>query len=224
MSDAIRLLVVEDQPIMRRGLVTVLALEPGFRVVGEAERGEQAVTRARELHPDVVLMDIQLPGMDGVEATRHIVDEGTGRVLILTTFDTEDNVLDAIGAGAAGYVLKDVDAEELCDVIRKVAHGEVFVQPAVAVKYLRRLASVPSASVPDDTEASDLSPREMDVLRLLAQGKSNREIATSLYISENTVKNHVNSILSKLRVSNRTSAAWKARRLFDTGSSSHGTT
>ena len=222
MADAIRLLVVEDQPIMRHGLVTVLALEPGFQVVGEAERGEQAVIRARELHPDVVLMDIQLPGMDGVEATRQIVEEGTGRVLVLTTFDTEDNVLDAIGAGAAGYVLKDVEAEELCNVIRKVAHGEAFVQPAVAVKYLRRLAGVPTTTG-EDTERSDLSRREVEVLRLLAQGKSNREIATSLYISESTVKNHVNSILSKLRVANRTSAAWKARHLFDTGSSSHGT-
>ena len=218
MPDAIRLLVVEDQPIMRHGLVTVLELEPGFQVVGEAERGDQAVARARELHPDVVLMDIQLPEMDGVEATRRIVAEGTGRVLILTTFDTEDNVLDAIGAGAAGYVLKDVEAEALCSIIRKVAHGEAFVQPAVAVKYLRRLAGASASTVREDPETSDLSPREMDVLHLLAQGKSNREIATSLYISESTVKNHVNSILSKLRVSNRTSAAWKARHLFDTGS------
>lgn len=200
---------------MRRGLVTVLELEPGFQVVGEADRGDLAVVRARELHPDVVLMDIQLPGMDGVEATRQVVREGSARVLVLTTFDTEDNVLDAVGAGAAGYVLKDVEAEELCAVVRKVAGGELFVQPGVAAKYLRRLAGAPSAAPRDEATASDLSPREMEVLQLLAEGKSNREIAMSLYLSENTVKNHVNSILSKLRVSNRTSAAWKARKLFD---------
>jgi len=214
----IRLLVVEDQPIMRRGLVTVLDLEPGFHVVGEADRGDLAVTQARTLRPDVVLMDVQLPGgMDGVAATAQIIGQQLGRVLILTTFDTEDYVLDAIAAGAAGYVLKDVDAGQLCDVIRRIAQGEVFVQPSVAIKYLRKLSTMSPVRTMPDSEDHSLSPREMEVLRLLGQGLSNREIAQTLYIAESTVKNHVNAILSKLRVSNRTSAAWKARRWLEDG-------
>ncbi len=193
---------------MRRGLRTVLDLEPGFQVVGEAPDGVEAVTQARRLQPDVVLMDLQLPQLDGVQATREIIQEGLGRVLILTTFDTEDYVLDAIRAGAAGYLLKDVDAAELCDVIRRIAAGEVFVQPSVAAKYLRQIAQ---AKRPD---VEELTPRELDVLRLLARGASNREIAEGLHISESTVKNHVNSILGKLQVPNRTRAALRAHEFL----------
>lgn len=208
----VRLLVVDDHPIMRRGLVMVLDLEPGFQVVGQAANGTEAVEQARALQPDVVLLDVQLPGMDGVEATRQIVAGGWGKVLILTTFDTEDYVLEGIRAGASGYVLKDVEAEELCEVIRRIARGEAFVQPAVAAKYLRRLAAQQGAAA-DPRE--DLSPREQEVLALIAQGKSNREIAQQLYLAESTVKNHVVSILSKLQVPNRTAAAWKARHLAE---------
>ncbi len=208
MADPIRLLIAEDQPLMRRGLRTVLDLEPGFQVVGEAQDGRQAVAQARLLRPDVVLMDLQLPVQDGVQATREIIQEGLGRVLILTTFDTEDYVLDAIRAGAAGYLLKDVDATELCGVIRRIAAGEAFVQPSVAAKYLRQIAQ---ARRP---EVEELTPRELDVLRLLARGASNREIAEKLFISESTVKNHVNSILGKLQVPNRTRAALRAQEFL----------
>ena len=144
-----------------------------------------------------------------VEATRVIVREGIGRVLILTTFDTEDYVLDAIRAGAYGYLLKDVDAAELCRVIRRVAAGESFVQPSVAAKYLRLLAQGPK-----HPEGEHLTPRELDVLRQLARGASNREIADGLTITESTVKNHVNSILGKLQVPNRTAAALRAQEFL----------
>ncbi len=208
MADPIRLLIAEDQPLMRRGLRTVLDLEPGFGVVGEAADGRQAVVQARLLRPDVILMDLQLPVQDGVQATREIIQEGLGRVLILTTFDTEDYVLDAIRAGAAGYLLKDVDASELCQVIRRIAAGEAFVQPSVAAKYLRQIA------LARRPEVEELTPRELDVLRLLARGASNREIADGLFISESTVKNHVNSILGKLQVPNRTRAALRAQEFL----------
>ena len=211
MAQPIRLLIAEDQPLMRRGLRTVLDLEPGFQVAGEAPDGLQAVALARELRPDVVLMDLQLPVQDGVQATREIIQEGLGRVLILTTFDTEDYVLDAIRAGAAGYLLKDVDASELCGVIRRIAAGEAFVQPSVAAKYLRQIAQARRS------ETEELTPRELDVLRLLARGASNREIAEGLFISESTVKNHVNSILGKLQVPNRTRAALRAQEFLPPG-------
>jgi len=207
----IRVLIAEDQPLMRRGLRTVLELEPGFEVVGEAATGEDAVARARALEPDVVLMDVQMPGLNGVDATRQILADGLpSHILILTTFDDEDYVLDGIRAGASGYLLKDVRAEELCDVIRRVAAGERFIQPKVAAIYLRRVAEREARP-----HEEPLSPRETEVLRLLAHGDTNREISRSLDISPSTVKNHVNSILSKLRVRNRTEAALKARDWAD---------
>lgn len=148
--------------------------------------------------------------MNGIEATRQIVRSGLGaRILLLTTFDTEDYVLDGIRAGSAGYLLKDVQAEELCTVIRRVARGETFIQPGVAAKYLRMLAEKKNEPVKDDP----LSTRELEVLQHLAAGDSNKGIGFTLGISENTVKNHVNNILGKLRVRNRTEAALKARTL-----------
>jgi DNA-binding NarL/FixJ family response regulator len=206
----IRILLAEDQPLMRRGLKTVLELEPGFAVVGEAGNGQEAVEQTERLEPDVVLMDVQMPEMSGVEATRRIVQTTRSRVLILTTFDTEDYVLDGVRAGAAGYLLKDVRAEELCDVIRRVAAGEHFIQPSVAAKYLRVLAEKQT-----QPEEEPLSKRELEVLQYLAQGRSNKEIARALDISQSTVKNHVNSILGKLQVRNRTEAALRAQGLLD---------
>lgn len=212
MADDVRILIAEDQPLMRQGLRTVLDLEPGMRIVAEAENGWQAVEEATRLRPDVVLMDLKLPVMDGVEATRQIVRAGCARVLVLTTFDTEDYVLDAIRAGAAGYLLKDVEAGELCDVIRRVAVGEAFVQPSVAVKYLRHVASRQGGG-----DEEPLTEREREVLAELAQGRSNREIADRLHIADSTVKNHVQSILGKLRVANRTAAALRAQSLLPGG-------
>lgn len=202
----IRILIAEDQPLMRKGLRTVLETEEDFVVIAEAGTGAQAVTLAREHHPDVILMDVQMPERSGVDATRDLTEDDLARrVLILTTFDREDYVLDALRAGAAGYLLKDVDADELARVIRLIARGESFIQPAVAAKYLRLLTQRPAE--PEEP----LTPRELDVLNLLAQGESNKRIATRLSLAESTVKNHVNNILGKLQVRNRTEAALRAR-------------
>ncbi|MFC4456378.1 response regulator transcription factor [Deinococcus sonorensis] len=206
----IRLLIAEDQPLMRRGLRTVLETEDDFTVVAEAGTGAQAVELVRAAQPDVVLMDVQMPELSGVDATRLLAAEGlAGRVLILTTFDREDYVLDALRAGAAGYLLKDVDADELARVIRLIARGESFIQPAVAAKYLRLLTQRPAEP------QEPLTARELEVLNLLAAGASNKRIAASLAIAESTVKNHVNNILAKLQVRNRTEAALKARERRD---------
>ncbi len=204
----IRLLLAEDQPLMRRGLRAVLESEPDLQVVAEAGSGAEAVTLALQHTPDVILMDVQMPEMTGVAATRALAAHGLARrVLILTTFDREDYVLDALRAGAAGYLLKDVDADELIRVIRLIAVGEGFIQASVAAKYLRLLAARPA----EPTEP--LTPRELEVLALLAEGESNKRIAARLSITESTVKNHVNNVLAKLQVRNRTEAALRARDL-----------
>jgi DNA-binding NarL/FixJ family response regulator len=198
--------IVDDQPLMRFGLRALLDSEDAFEVVGEAGNGLEGVQLAQTLAPQVVLMDVQMPGLDGVKATARIRGLGlASRVLILTTFDTEDYVLDGIRAGASGYLLKDVRPQELFDVLRRVAAGEIFIQPSVAGKYLQLLTRRPP-------ETEHLSPREEDVLRLLAHGHSNKHIARELGISESTVKNHVKSVLAKMQVRNRTEAALNARR------------
>jgi two-component system, NarL family, response regulator DegU len=219
MTGTIRILISEDQMLMRQGLHTVLELEPGFQVVGEAANGEEAIERYNELQqqgkgPDVVLMDIQMPVKNGVQATAAITTAHPGaRVIILTTFDYEDYVFEAIKAGAMGYLLKDVPAEELTSTIRKVYAGEPFIQPKIASKLLvefgrkgRTTANQPTGSVDEE-----LSTREIEVLKLLAAGASNREIADKLVLAEGTVKNHVSNILSKLHAENRTHAANLAR-------------
>jgi two-component system, NarL family, response regulator DegU len=215
----IRILLCEDQTLMRQGLHTVLELEPGFQVVGEAANGEEAIARYEQLAqqgngPDIVLMDVQMPRKNGVQATAALTTAYPGaRIIILTTFDYEDYVFDAIKAGAMGYLLKDVPAAELADTIRKVYAGEPFIQPEVASKLLvefgRKGRPVPThPSSPVDEE---LSTREVEVLKLLASGASNREIADRLTLAEGTVKNHVSNILSKLHAENRTQAANLAR-------------
>lgn len=219
MSEAIRILLCEDQTLMRQGLHTVLELEPGFQVVAEAENGEQAIKRYTELQsqgqgPDIVLMDVQMPRQNGVQATAAITTAYPGaRIIILTTFDYEDYVFEAVKAGAMGYLLKDVPANELAGTIRRVHAGEPFIQPSIASKLLMdvgRKGRVPSgqSSTPVDEE---LSSREGEVLKLLAAGASNREIAERLTLAEGTVKNHVSNILSKLHAENRTQAANLAR-------------
>lgn len=219
---SVRLLICEDQTLMREGLHTVLALEPGFAVVGEALDGAQAVRLAEALRPDIVLMDVQMPGQNGVQATAAITARNLPcRVIILTTFDYEDYVFEAIKAGAVGYLLKDTPAADLADTIRRVYAGESFIAPKVATKLLMefgRLGTLrPHAATQElageraANGEGELSQREIDVLRLLAQGESNREIGDCLALAEGTVKNYVSNILMKLHAANRTQAANLAR-------------
>jgi DNA-binding NarL/FixJ family response regulator len=220
MSDAIRILLCEDQTLMRQGLHTVLELEPGFQVVAEASDGEEAVKTYAELQrqgqgPDIVLMDIQMPRQNGVQATAAIATAYAGaRIIILTTFDYEDYVFEAVKAGAMGYLLKDVPANELAETIRKVHAGEPFIQPSVASKLLMDFGRKGRAAPANQSNTlfdEELSSREVEVLKLLAAGASNREIAERLTLAEGTVKNHVSNILSKLHAENRTQAANLAR-------------
>jgi DNA-binding NarL/FixJ family response regulator len=228
-----RILICEDQTLMRESLRTVLDLEPGFTVVGEAANGEEGVRLAESLRPDIVLMDVQMPHQNGVQATAAITARGLPcRVIILTTFDYEDYVFDAIKAGAVGYLLKDTPATELAATIRKVYAGESFIQPRVATKLLMEFgrrgtplvepgareerpagssSSGEAGGGPAGGQLEGLSQREADVLRLLAQGASNRDIADQLVLAEGTVKNHVSNILMKLHAANRTQAANLAR-------------
>ena len=220
MSSAIRILLCEDQMLMRQGLRTILELEEGFEVIGEAANGEEAIQRFDELRqqghgPDIILMDIQMPVKNGVQATATITTaHPAARVIILTTFDYEDYVFEAIKAGAIGYLLKDVPADELVSTIRKVHRGEPFIQPRVASKLLiefgRKGRPLPTSTQPTSND-EELSTREIEVLKLLAAGASNREIADTLVLAEGTVKNHVSNILSKLHAENRTQAANLAR-------------
>lgn len=206
MSD-IRILLAEDQTLLRQGLRTILDLEPGLEVVGEAADGEEAVRRTMQLRPDIVLMDVQMPRRNGVEATALITAACPGtRVIVLTTFDYEEYVFDAVKAGAMGYLLKDVPAPELIDTIRRVHTGESFIQPSVASKLLVEFGR--RSSRPPDEE---LTEREREVLDLLAAGHSNREIAATLFLAEGTVKNYVSNILGKLHAANRTQAVALAR-------------
>ncbi len=219
MTSTIRILLCEDQMLMRQGLRTILELEAGFEVVGEAANGEEAIQRFDELRqkgpgPDIILMDVQMPRKNGVQATAAITTaHPTARVIILTTFDYEDYVFEAIKAGAMGYLLKDVPADELVSTIRKVHRGEPFIQPKVASKLLIEFGRKgrPMSAQTANGGGEELSAREIEVLKLLAAGASNRDIADSLVLAEGTVKNHVSNILSKLHADNRTQAANLAR-------------
>ncbi len=204
---AVRILLAEDQTLMRQGLKTLLELEPGFKVTAEAADGREAVKLALELRPDIILMDVQMPGLNGVEATAAICRAWPqAKVIILTTFDRDDYVFQGVRAGAMGYLLKDLPAQKLFETIRKVHAGEPFIQPEIASRTLR--ASLhPTADM-----IEPLSEREREVLVMLAQGIPNKEIADKLHIAEGTVKNHVSNILGKLQVQNRTQAADLARR------------
>ncbi|MSP14918.1 MAG: response regulator transcription factor [Chloroflexi bacterium] len=206
-EEQIKILIVEDQTLMRQGLKIILDLEPGFRVVAEAGDGESGVRRALQLRPDIILMDVQLPGISGVEATAMVCTVWPeARIIILTTFDRNDYVFQGIRAGAMGYLLKDTPAEVLAQTIRHVHAGEVFIQPEIASRALREMMQ------PRDAAYESLSDREREVLVLLAQGASNRVIADRLVITEGTVKNHVSNLLAKLQAQNRTQAADIARR------------
>jgi DNA-binding NarL/FixJ family response regulator len=207
----IKLLICEDQTLMRQGLATILGLEPGLTVVGEAADGAEAVAQVRALHPDIVLMDVQMPGMDGIEATRLITAAYPDtRVIILTTFDYEEYVFEGVKAGAMGYMLKDSPAPDLIHTIRRVHEGERFIQPAVASKLLFEFAQ--GARRGSGAGYEPLSERETDIIRRLAQGMSNREVADDLALAEGTVKNYVSTILGKLHAANRVQAINLARQ------------
>jgi DNA-binding NarL/FixJ family response regulator len=209
MSD-IRVLIAEDQTLMRQGLRTILDLNDGFTVVGEAENGRSAVDRALALQPDVVLMDVQMPEMNGVEATRMITQAlPATKVIILTTFDYDEYVFDAMKAGARGYMLKDLPAAELLANIRRIHAGESIVQPSVAARLIVEFGQRRTTAQQPSYEP--LSERELEVLRLLAGGANNRAIANQLALAEGTVKNYVSSILDKLHAANRTHASRIAR-------------
>lgn len=205
--EPIRILIVEDQTLMRQGMRTILDLEPGLRVVGEAADGEAGVRMALDLRPDVILMDVQMPRLNGIEAIAAICAVWPeARVIILTTFSRDDYVFQGVRAGAVGFLLKDTPADHLIHTIRRVHAGQVFIQPEIASRLLRELITPQALSI------EPLSEREREVLVLVAQGHSNREIAEQLVLAEGTVKNHVSNILGKLQAENRTQAAEIARR------------
>jgi DNA-binding NarL/FixJ family response regulator len=211
----IRILLVDDQRLMRDGLRILLDLEPDLEVVGEASDGRAAVEIFPELLPDVTLMDVRMPDMDGVEATRRILTRHPdARVIILTTFDDDEYVFEGIRAGAMGYLLKAVSAEELSAAIRTVAKGGALIEPSVARRVMAEFARLSHPSEQAQEKLLDpLSERELEVLKLLAQGFANREIADRLYLAEGTVKNYVSSVMQKLSVRDRTQAALRAREL-----------
>ncbi|MBD2775320.1 response regulator [Iningainema tapete] len=203
----IKVLLVDDQSLIRQGLRALLELEPDLEVVGEAENGEIALKLVEQLHPDVVLMDIRMPIMDGVAATQEIHKRfATIKVLVLTTFDDDEYVKAALQNGAMGYLLKDTPSEELGVAIRAVHKGYTQLGPGIVKKLISQFSTVAAKNVPPPSLA-ELTPREKEVLRLIAIGASNREIAHQLFISEGTVKNHVTNILNRLNLRDRTQAA-----------------
>jgi DNA-binding NarL/FixJ family response regulator len=206
MSADLRLLLADDQALIRTGFRMILSAEPGMRVVGEAEDGARAVELARALRPDVVLMDIRMPVMDGIEATRRILADGEApRVLVLTTFDLDEYVFAAVRAGASGFLLKDSPPEALVDAVRVVAAGDALLAPSVTRRLIDRFAATDPE--PTGTAAMDaLTEREREVLALVARGLSNAEIAGRLVVSETTVKTHVSRVLGKLGLRDRVQA------------------
>ena len=210
MSDpATRVLLVDDHPLIRQGLRAVIETEPGLDVVGEAGDGDAAIRAARELRPDVILMDLVMPGIDGVEATRRILRAARDvHVLVLTSYGTDDKLFPALEAGAQGYLIKDAKADDLLSAIRQVARGESPLSPAAASRLVRGLAGEPSRADAHD----GLSEREIEVLREIAHGLSNGEIAGRLCISVATVRTHVSHILDKLNLTRRTQAMLYALR------------
>jgi DNA-binding NarL/FixJ family response regulator len=213
---AIRVLLVDDQALFREGLETLLSVHRDIQVVGQASNGQEAIEVAVQVQPDVVLMDVRMPILNGVRATRRLKRaQPQCMVIVLTTFDDDEYVFDALRAGAVGYLLKDVASARLVEAIRAAARGESILEPSVAAKviaeFTRVSSMVPSAQMEQLVEP--LSERELEILGLIARGASNREIADRLFIAEGTVKNHVTHILGKLGVRDRTQAALKAREL-----------
>jgi len=209
----IKILLVDDQPLFREGLRTLLSVHSDFEIIGEAGDGEEAISLVRSHRPAVVLMDLQMPVLDGVAATRRLHEEQPDcRVIVLTTFDDDEMVFDGLRAGAVGYLLKDAPSEKLAEAIRVAARGETFLQPSVAAKVVAEFARLTRKTAePSSSLIEPLSERELEILRLIANGASNREIADTLFLAEGTVKNHVTNMLGKLGVRDRTQAAIKAK-------------
>jgi DNA-binding NarL/FixJ family response regulator len=218
MATKIRVLIVDDQSLIRVGIQTLLNRKPDIEVVGHAADGADALRQVAALDPDVVLMDIRMPGMDGVEATRQLVArQARAGIIILTTFHDDANVFSALAAGARGYLLKDTDHKALAEAIRVVAGGRALIHPDITAQVLREFsrltvpASAPSPS-PRDERLALLTERELDILRLLGSGRTNQEISQQLALSVGTVKNHISNILSKLDVRDRTQAGLFAQQ------------
>jgi DNA-binding NarL/FixJ family response regulator len=215
----IQILLVDDQQLVRQGFQYLLEMEEDLHVIGHAANGREALAKAEQLKPDVILMDIRMPEMDGVQATREIIQKFPGMgIIILTTFDDDEYVFEGLKAGARGYFLKDISSEEIAAAVRTVAAGGALIQPSITRKVLSefsRLATGPQI-MPGQVQQflpEPLTEREMDVLKLLARGSSNKEIAQTLFITEGTVKNHVSNLIAKLNVRDRTQAILKAQEL-----------
>ncbi|MCU0748208.1 MAG: response regulator transcription factor [Akkermansiaceae bacterium] len=212
---SIRILLCDDQALFRDGLRMLLSLQPDFEIVGEAEDGDAAIQAAVRLKPDILLMDLRMPGMSGIEATRRVRSscEQT-RVIVLTTFREDEEIFESLRAGACGYLLKDIPADQLADAIRTANQGGTYLEPGVAsrvIKEFSRLSGQPAQR--SLLDSYQFSTRELDVLRQVSRGRTNKEISTALHISEGTVKNHLTSVFSRLGVQDRTQAALKAREL-----------
>lgn len=213
----VRVLIVDDQRLMRDGIASLLGLQPGIEIVGTAGNGQEALEQAQALLPDVVLMDVRMPVLDGVHATIQLRRQHPDcQVLMLTTFDNDEYITDALRAGACGYILKDIPAEDLAHAIHAAHRGIFQFDPAIGARVMATLSASPHPSSAPQTShrpatASDLTSREIDVLRLISQGATNREIAAQLFLSEGTVRNQVSSILSRLGLRDRTQAALYAR-------------
>lgn len=207
--DTIRIVIADDHPVVREGIEAMLKREPDFKVVGEASNGLEAIKKVRELSPDVVLMDLRMPELDGVEAITRIKAENQDvKFIILTTYSDDEYIFQGIAAGARAYLLKDAPREELFKAIRAVSKGESLIQPVVASRVLDRLAELSKKTLASET----LSEREIEVLRLMAKGVSNKDIADQLSITQSTVKTHITSIFQKLNVTTRTEAVTSALR------------
>ena len=210
----IKILLADDQALFREGLRILLSTQPDFEVVGEATNGQEALRLAAKLRPHIVLMDMRMPVLDGVETTRRLRQtQPDCRVIVLTTFDEDELVFEGLRAGAVGYLLKAVSSPRLLEAIRAVARGESILGPSVTAKVVTEFARLANQAPRPQTLVNPLSEREIEVLRLVAQGATNRQIAATLFIAEGTVRNHLTNILGKLGVSDRTQAAVKAKEL-----------
>ena len=214
MNDPIRIMIVDDQVLFREGLRTLLSVQPEFEVVAEAGNGLDAIQLVSELHPELVLMDLRMPVMDGVSATLKLHEEFPDvKVIVLTTFDDDENVFDGLRAGAVGYLLKDVSSVKLFEAVHAAANGEYFLLPSITAKIVSEFKRITSPQVATKEIVEPLSGRELEILRLVSDGLSNKQIAEKLVIAEGTVKNHLSNILAKLSAHDRLQAVLLAKKL-----------